>query len=91
MELYIRLSNQDQQKPSRKALEDAIDSLKSSQEFTETGIGIELTETKSGLIVKMSQPNGTTIRTLSAEDFLKLRQGSENSSPVRGKILDQKF
>jgi hypothetical protein len=80
---------EEQAKADRQSVEKAIVDLKGTGQFTQTGMGVEVTETKEGLTVRLLHPSGTTIRTMSAEEFIKLRDAS--AGKARGKLLDQKF
>lgn len=88
-------SKQDSENPKQEIkkqdVESAIADLKKIDQFNQTGMGVELVETKEGIHVKLSHANGHTIKTMSAAEFLRLRDQSQNDQPARGKILDQKF
>ena len=75
-----------EQKADREQIQKAVEDLRAAGDFTATGMKVEAFETEEGLRVRLAQPNGTTVKVMSAEEFLKLRDASVN----RGKILDQK-
>ncbi|MEW6057353.1 MAG: hypothetical protein AB1540_12145 [Bdellovibrionota bacterium] len=74
----------------RADVERAINDLKSADPFTQAGLRVEMMQTAEGLSVRLLQHNGTVLKTMSAEEFLKLRESSA-ADQTRGKILDQKF
>lgn len=76
---------------SKEEVEKAIDSLKSSTEFSASGVLLNVLHGEKGTTVEFIQPNGTIIKTMSGEEFLRLRGSAEGDKTPRGSILDQKF
>lgn len=76
---------------TREDLEKAVGDLKKDTRFIQSGMTVHLFETTAGFTVQLAQPNGLPVKTLSADEFLKLRLSSNAESTARGKILDQKF
>jgi hypothetical protein len=82
------------QKPApadRHSVTKAIADLQTSDKFAQTGMRVEMLETKAGLEVRLTHADGKLIKNMSAEDFIKLRDSSVGDQKPRGKILDQKF
>ena len=82
---------EEKEPPTREELEKAVLEMKSATSFTSTGIKAEIVNTKDGVQVQLNQPNGTAIRTMSAEEFMKMRRASILEASGRGNILDQKL
>jgi hypothetical protein len=82
--------NQDA-KSDPQLVQKAIDEMKTHQNFISTGIHLDMVNTAMGLFVRFSQANGTQLKTMTAEDFLKLKTVSTATESGAGKILDQKF
>jgi uncharacterized FlaG/YvyC family protein len=81
----------DEQRPAdSRAVEQAMNDLRSTPHFTQTGLSVEMLQSVGGLRVRLVQPGGAVVKEMTAEEFLKLREASVESQP-RGKILDQKF
>ena len=78
---------------TREELKDQLQSelkkLVEDVEFSQTGIQLEVQEFKSTYNVVFRQKDGSHIRTISGQDFLNLRQASNDEHA--GKILDQRF
>lgn len=77
---------------TKEDVEKAIADLRANAQFHDSGITAELTMTPKGIQVSLRQASGAQIRTMSADEFLKLRDvagGPKEAS--RGKLLDQKF
>ena len=77
--------------PDRKIVEQAIYDLQLMDQFIQTGMKVEMVDSKDGLQVRLLQTNGATVKTMFASDFLRLREDSADNQSPRGKILDQKF
>jgi hypothetical protein len=82
---------QKQEEPNREELERALNEMKSSPNFTGKGINAEIIDTVNGLTVRLNQANGSTIKTMTADEFMRLRRSSVLEDVGRGNILDQKF
>ncbi len=72
-------------------VEKAVEEFKTNEKFLQTGMNIQLVDTQKGLQIHLKQATGMTVRIMTAEDFLRMRQAQSEDSRVRGKILDQKF
>ncbi len=83
--------DQKQEEPNREELERALNEMKSSPNFTGKGINAEIIDTVNGLTVRLNQANGSTIKTMTADEFMRLRRSSVLEDVGRGNILDQKF
>lgn len=83
--------NDQRKKADRESVDKAIKDLQSAPTFTQTGIRVEVLDGKDGIRVRLAHGNGMTIRTMTAEEFLKLRDASAGDGRPRGKILDQKL
>ncbi|MBI2607067.1 MAG: hypothetical protein HYW49_13415 [Deltaproteobacteria bacterium] len=77
--------------PNREDLEKAVVEVRASEPFTKTGMGAEVVPTASGLSVRITHASGNLVKTMSAEEFMRLREHSAAETGERGKILDQKF
>lgn len=88
-----RDQNSRDERPSadRKSVEKAVSDLRSEESFTHTGMSVEMIESPDGLQVRLIHPSGALIKTMSADDFMRLRESSAGGPLLRGKILDQKF
>lgn len=75
----------------RQSVEKAMTEMRTADSFTQTGMRVEVFDSKEGLRVRLAQSNGTTVKVMSAEEFMKLRQAATGILAARGKILDQKF
>lgn len=75
----------------RETLERSIKALRESSHFAQTGMQVEMINSKEGLMVKLTQASGVTIKTLTAEEFVRLEKAAGGQEQARGKILDQKF
>lgn len=86
---------QEQDEPRREVdratVEKALAELRESGRFTQNGLRAEVVETKEGIVVRMIHPNGSVIKSMNGEEFLKLHSVSVGEKSVRGNILDQKF
>jgi pyruvate/2-oxoglutarate dehydrogenase complex dihydrolipoamide acyltransferase (E2) component len=67
----------------------AMATFQADQQTKAQGIAAEVQGTGPGLRVVLKDGAGTTIRNLSGEEFLRLREAT-NAVRVSGKILDQK-
>lgn len=76
---------------NREELEKAIVEVSVSEPFAKTGMGAEIVPTASGLSVRITHAGGSLVKTMSAEEFMRLREHSAAENGERGKILDQKF
>ena len=75
----------------RPSVEKAMGEMRTTDNFTQTGMKVEVFESKDGLRVRLAQANGSTVKVMTAEEFMKLRQAASGVLAARGKILDQKF
>lgn len=75
----------------RQSVEKAMTEMRTADSFTQTGMKVEVFDSKEGLRVRLAQANGSTVKVMSAEEFMKLRQAATGIPAARGKILDQKF
>ncbi|MBI3543970.1 MAG: hypothetical protein HY075_11925 [Deltaproteobacteria bacterium] len=83
--------DEEQQPPAdRQTVEKAMADLRSSDNFTQTGMRVEVLNTKEGLRVRLAQANGSVVKVMSAEEFMKLRDSTAGVNASPGKILDQK-
>lgn len=82
--------SEDQKAADRASVEKAVNDLRAADDFSLTGMKVEAFNTKEGLRVRLTHASGATIKVMSAEEFLKLRDATVGSS-APGKILDQKF
>ena len=80
-----------QRSADRQSVEKALTDLRTTRQFDQTGMRVEVLETKDGLRVRLAHADGTTVKVLTAEDFIKLKETSTGDQTPRGKILDQKF
>ncbi len=87
--------NQNQQGSKREfskdELEKAVNDTQKDPAFTQSGLHAEIISTKDGPKIQLTHSGGNTLKILSAEEFLKLRDSSHQEDTGRGKILDQKF
>ncbi|NDD91204.1 hypothetical protein EBZ37_03875 [bacterium] len=72
----------------RMAIEKAVADFEKESQSQQHGLHASITP---GLRVVLTDVNGTVIRQLAPQDFLKLRQAGNGDSKGRGKLLDQKF
>ena len=72
-------------------LEKAVNDTQKDPAFTQSGLHAEIISTKDGPKIQLTHSGGNTLKILSAEEFLKLRDSSHQEDTGRGKILDQKF
>lgn len=75
----------------RQSVEKAMTDLRSENHFTETGMRVEVINSKDGLRIRLAHANGSTVKVMTAEEFMKLRESSDGEQAARGKILDQKY
>ncbi|MBU6375819.1 MAG: hypothetical protein KGQ59_07480 [Bdellovibrionales bacterium] len=72
----------------RVAIEKAVAEFEKESQSQQHGLHASIIP---GLRVVLTDVNGTVIRQLAPQDFLKLRQGVAGDSRGRGKLLDQKY
>lgn len=75
----------------RPMLEKAAEELRALPSFSQTGMKLDIIETKTGIVVRLLHGSGNLIKEMGAEEFLKLKDSSSGQSVSRGKFLDQKF
>lgn len=78
------------QEELKKEVQKALKSLNEDPHFVHSGLTAKMVGSEN-IEVEFSQQNGSFVKSLTAEEFLKLRLHSEGESTARGKILDQKF
>jgi len=94
---YEQQSKRDQRgeedpEEAKKKVAAAVESFSSDQQAQASGIQAFVENSQGpGLRVVLKDCNGTVVRQLSGEEFLRLREATANGSPRRGKILDQKL
>lgn len=81
---------QDERAKDREQVEKAAKELRESQNFQNTGMHVEVFAQFDGIKVRLSQKGGNTVKIMTAEEFLKLKDNTTKDT-TRGKILDQKF
>jgi hypothetical protein len=65
--------------------------MRSDAKFAQSGMRVEMVATKDGMTVRLTQASGSVIKTMTADEFLKLHDAASGDKTTRGKILDQKF
>lgn len=75
----------------RVTLEKAVTELRAAQDFTQTGLVIEVVESGGVFYVRFVHSNGTIVKMLNADEFILQKMVSSPEHTPRGKILDQKF
>lgn len=85
--------NQQEQKRefTKEELEKAVKEMEADPNFTKSGLHAEIITTKDGVKINLTHASGNKLRSMSAEEFLKMRESAHNEDSGRGKILDQKF
>ncbi len=84
-------SRDEREAPNREELEKAVVEVSASASFTKTGMGAEVVPTSDGLSVRITHAGGSIVKTMTADEFMRLREHSAVENSKRGKILDQKF
>lgn len=72
-------------------LEKAVKDMEADPNFSKSGLHAEIVTTKDGVKINLTHASGNKLKTMSAEEFLKLRDSAHHEDSSRGKILDQKF
>lgn len=80
----------DERAKDRAHVEKAAQELRETPSFQSTGMSVEVLGKDETITVRLTQVNGTTIKVMTAEEFLKLKDNTGKQA-LRGKILDQKF
>ncbi len=85
--------NQQQEKKefSKEDVEKAVNDMQKDPSFSKSGLHAEIITSKDGIKINLTHANGSQLKSMSAEEFLKLRDSAHREDSGRGKILDQKF
>ena len=74
-----------------KKLSQALDAFQADTENQASGLTAKVEGTGPGLRISVCDVNGNRLRQFSSEEFLRLRESSNQDVRHRGKILDQKL
>jgi uncharacterized FlaG/YvyC family protein len=72
-------------------LEQAVEAFSAEQQVQANGLSASVTGIGPGLKVVLRDEQGSIVRQLTGDEFLKLREAAFGNGPTPGKILDQKL
>lgn len=76
---------------SQQSFEASVESFKNDPQTKASGLSVSTTGSGPGLRVVLKDNQGSVVRQISGEEFVKLREEVAKSSSGRGKILDRKL